>query len=109
MLSIIAFTAGFSAPNSKLLALRGGGVSTDALTTTWAALNTVSGLQGWVAPKSTAEAYGIKDLSEQESFFLRANCGMSIVLAVSERKQSAFCTVAHVSPSNAINLLRRRR
>jgi hypothetical protein len=81
MLAIIALSAGFTAPNSKLLALRGGGVSTDALSKTWVALNTVAGLQGWVAPKSTAEAYGIKDLSEQESFCLRANCGMSLVLA----------------------------
>jgi hypothetical protein len=80
MLSIISLSAGFSGPNSKLLALRGG-ISTDALSNTWIALGTVTGLQGWVAPKSTAEAYGIKDLSAQESFCLRANCGMSIVLA----------------------------
>ena len=63
---LVAIAVGFSAPqsklsapalaDSKLLALRGGGVSTDALYNTVIGITGVTGIQGWLAPKKTMEA-----------------------------------------------------
>lgn len=72
---------GFSAPESKLLALRGG-VSTDVLYNSMAALNLGVGIQGWLSPKATMEMYGPKDISELESFCLRSLSNFNIVSGV---------------------------
>ena len=85
LLVVAAFCApsAFSAPpRSKVLALRGGGVSNDRLLNTMAGLLIVPGLQGWYAPKKTAEMYGLKDISDEEIFFLRALQGITVVQGV---------------------------
>ena len=76
---------GFSSPDSKVgpaLKLRGGGVSTDALYKSTAYLNALVGLQGFLAPKSTIEMYGPTDLSEPETFQLRALSGVQVMAGV---------------------------
>ena len=56
MLGAIAVAAlGFSPPDSKVLALRGGGISNEALYNGLVGLNAMVGAQGWLAPKSTME------------------------------------------------------
>ena len=82
MLGAIAVAAqGFSPPDSKVLALRGGGISNEALYNGLVGLNAMVGAQGWLAPKSTMELYGPTDLSDQESFCLRALSGVQLMTA----------------------------
>ena len=93
MLALLALSAGFSAPhstsklpalsNSKLLALRGGGISTEALYNTVIGINGVTAFQGWLAPKKTMEMYGVADMAPAESVFLRTLSGMNFVSVVS--------------------------
>jgi hypothetical protein len=92
MLALLALSAGFSGPhstsklpalsNSKLLALRGGGISTEALYNTVIGINGVTAFQGWLAPKKTMEMYGVADMSPAESVFLRTLSGMNFVSVV---------------------------
>lgn len=84
--AIVAASAlGFSAPKTslpakpKLLALRGGSVSTDVLFNSQAALIGLTGLQGWLAPVSTLQMYGKKEVSDAESTFVRVLSGMNIM------------------------------
>jgi hypothetical protein len=84
----LALTAlAFSGPQSKgpalakSLALRGGGVSTDVLYNSQLGLTLLTGLQGWLAPVSTLEMYGKKDVSAEESTFVRVLSGMNVVAA----------------------------
>ena len=91
MLALLALSAGFTAPqselpalsNSKLLALRGGGISTEALYNTVIGINGITAFQGWLAPKKTMEMYGVADMSPAESVFLRTLSGMNLVSTVS--------------------------
>lgn len=70
-LTAIVLTAGFSA-SPKVLALRGGGISSDQLSGGMANLYLLTGVSGYLAPKKTMEAYGVKEISEAETFWLRA-------------------------------------
>jgi hypothetical protein len=85
-LSAVGFTvpnsAGQAARPDKLLALRGGGVSTDVLYNTIIGLNVMVGLQGWLTPKTTMEMYGPKEISESETAFLRVLSGLNLVAGV---------------------------
>jgi len=87
MLSVAIGALAFSAPSSnlpalrdsKVLALRGGGV--DAITTL-ATLNAASGLHSWIAPKEALAMYGVKkDPSAYETFFMRALAGIQFATA----------------------------
>ena len=101
MLSVAIGALAFSAPasnlpalrDSKVLALRGGGV--DAITTL-ATLNAASGLHSWIAPKEALAMYGVKkDPSAYETFFMRALAGIQFATAVrapSRRHPRALCT-----------------
>jgi len=87
--SALAFSApksnlpALATPKSNLLALRGGGVvSTDVLYNAQASLIMLTGLQGWLAPVSTLEMYGVKSATDGESAWVRVVSGMNIVLAV---------------------------
>jgi hypothetical protein len=89
---LVALAVGFSAPqsklpapalaDSKLLALRGGGISTDALYNTVIGITGAVGFQGWLAPKKTIEMYGVADMSTTESVFLRTLSSMNVATAV---------------------------
>jgi len=89
---LVALAVSFSAPQSKLsapvlpdiklLALRGGGISTDALYNTVIGITGVTGIQGWLAPKKTMEMYGVADMSVAESVFLRTLSSMNVAAAV---------------------------
>jgi hypothetical protein len=70
---ISALALGFHAPDSKLLALRGGAVSTEALSTTLSGLNIVTGTFGFVAPKTNLAGYGMaeKDFTPDVKCFMR--------------------------------------
>lgn len=90
MLALAALSAvGFSAtqsklpalPNSKLLALRGGSISTDALYDAVIGINGIVAFQGWLAPKKTIEMYGVSDLSPAETVFLRTLSGIQLASA----------------------------
>lgn len=82
-----ASALGFAAPKSnvpakpKLLALRGGGISTDVLLNSQVGLIALTGLQGWLAPVSTLKMYGKKDPSPAESTFTRVVSGANIMAA----------------------------
>jgi hypothetical protein len=76
-LSALGFTA-----EPKLLALRGGGVSTDVLYNSFEALNILVGMQGWLAPKCTMAQYGPEDISEEESAYLRVLSSYNVVAGV---------------------------
>lgn len=67
----------------KLLALRGGGVSNEQLINSMAGLYIITGLQGWLAPKTTLSQYGVSEITETESAYLRILSGMNVVMAVS--------------------------
>jgi hypothetical protein len=72
ILSTIAI--GFAAPESKLLALRGGGeISTEKLSTTLSSLYIATGALGFVAPKTNLAGYGMaeKDFSTDVKCFMR--------------------------------------
>ena len=102
MLSAVVGAIAFSAPaqqsnlpsklpslrDSRLLALRGGGV--DPITTL-ATLNVVSGLGSWIAPKESIAMYGVKkEVTAYELFWLRAIAGVNFASAVRShtRRQS---------------------
>jgi hypothetical protein len=76
-ISALGFTA-----EPKLLALRGGGVSTDVLFNSFEALNILVGMQGWLTPKCTMEQYGPKDISDEESAYLRVLSSFNVVAGV---------------------------
>jgi hypothetical protein len=93
MLSVALGVIAFSAPaprsnlpsklpalrDSKLLALRGGGV--DPITTL-AALNVASGLGSWIAPKESLAMYGVKrEVTAYELFWMRAIAGVQFASA----------------------------
>jgi hypothetical protein len=79
-LSALALSAaGFATPNSRVLALRGGGISNDQLSSGLAGLYLATGLSGWIGPKKTMEGYGVKEISDEEIFFMRALNGINIV------------------------------
>jgi hypothetical protein len=89
---LLALSLGFSSPqsklpapalpDSKLLALRGGGISTDALYNTVIGITAAVGFQGWLAPKKTMEMYGVADMSTTESVFLRTLSSENVAAAV---------------------------
>ena len=71
-------------PSTKLLALRGG-MSTDVLINTAAALNIGAGTSAWLAPKKNLEMYGATDAKDVDVFFMRSIAALQIVLGVSRR------------------------
>jgi hypothetical protein len=81
MVAPLVAALGFSSPDSKLLALRGG-VKTDTLLSSFEVLNILVGMQGWLAPKSTMEQYGPKDISDEESAYLRCLSSFNVVAGV---------------------------
>ena len=67
--------------SSKVLTLRGG--NTGQLINAMAALNAVSGLQGWTYPEETLKMYGVKaGVTESESFIMRCVGGVQLASAV---------------------------
>ena len=67
--------------SSKVLTLRGG--NTGQLINAMAALNAVSGLQGWAYPEETLKMYGVKaGVTESESFIMRCVGGVQLASAV---------------------------
>ena len=77
--------------SSKVLTLRGG--NTGQLINAMAALNAVSGLQGWTYPEETLKMYGVKaGVTESESFIMRCVGGVQLASAV---------RVGAVSPSGS--------
>ena len=68
--------------DSKLLALRGGGVTNDQLINLMGGLAIVQGMAGWIAPKKTMAPYGIKEMTNEEMGFLRFLMGINVVSGV---------------------------
>lgn len=88
----------FLVPESKLLALRGGGVvSNDVLIKSLASLFIVTGLQGWVAPKATMASYGVAEMSDHEGTYLRLLSGINFVagatMLASEETAASLCLI----------------
>lgn len=87
------------APDSKLLALRGGmNIDNDLLINLNAALFLLIGLQGWLAPKKTIESYGASSVSDEESTFVRLlssfNIASGVTLLADESAMASVCALA---------------
>jgi len=79
------------------MALRGGGgVTSEKLIYGMAGLYAVVGAQGWLAPKSTMEQYGVKEMSELESVCLRILSSFQVA--------SAFMMLADSSNAASVGL-----
>ncbi len=88
---VLVSALGFHAPKlqpqpstTKLLALRGG-MSTDVLVNTAAALNIGAGTSAWLAPKKNLEMYGATGANDVDLFLMRGTAALQIVLGVSRR------------------------
>lgn len=77
LISALGFNA---APNTKLLALRGGAIGTDALIDAYSALNILTGTSAWVAPKTNLAMYGASDTKDVDVFFMRSVAALQIAL-----------------------------
>jgi hypothetical protein len=84
-----------STSSSKVLALRGG--STGQLINAMSALNVVSGLQAWTYPEETLGLYGIKSVSESESFIMRCVGGVQLASAVRPSLSRVAARLTHAS------------
>jgi hypothetical protein len=85
-----------STSSSKVLALRGG--STGQLINAMSALNVVSGLQAWTYPEETLGLYGIKSVSESESFIMRCVGGVQLASAVRPSLSRVAARLTHALP-----------
>jgi len=79
VLSSVPFVPNSKVPASKVLELRGGGVTTDQLTNAMATISVGIGLAGWIAPKTLLEAHGSKDIAADDTAFLRVLSSMNFV------------------------------
>ena len=75
----LSFAPNSKVPASKVLELRGGGVTTDQLTNTMATVSMGIGLFGWVAPKTLFESHGAKDTSADDAAFMRVLSSLNFV------------------------------
>lgn len=83
---------------SKALALRGGAVETETLINGLATLNILQGSAGWLAPKTIMDSYGVKDMSAEETAYLRFLMGINVVAGVTmiadEASAASACLLA---------------